>query len=115
MSVCRFYEWHRTGKQKRPYFIHFKDNEPTVFMKELEEESERFSEGGRQDSGGVATCEEGCVGDQKVEDVDKNVLSGRMLTMAGLFDICVREEVEQERHSKSCIGCSSSSRKSNYK
>jgi len=96
---------------KRPYFIHFKDNAPTAFMKELEGERENCCEDSRHDDGDRATGVEGHGSDlrvdgrssdlkvegrgrdPRVDGVYENILSGRMLTMAGLFDICEREEV----------------------
>lgn len=68
--VLSFFEWHRQGRQKRPYFFHFRDNKPTIEMKALEEVKE-----GEEDA--------------LLGKVDINVVNGRMLTMAGLFDICM--------------------------
>ena len=70
---CSFFEWDRSGKQKRPYFIHFRNNAPTAEMDELDEGKNERDDGLCDLGGGVK--------------VDQNVVNGRLLTMAGLFDI----------------------------
>lgn len=81
-----FFEWDRQGKTKRPYFIHFRDNKPTAEMEEVgvSEESE----------GDVEQEEEKSIKQMKAK-IDSDVVNGRMLTMAGLFDInaAMRPEV----------------------
>ena len=57
MSYCRFFEWDRSVKPRQPYFFHFKDDK--------------------------LPCRE----DVGVKEEEKEVLGGRMVTMAGLFDI----------------------------
>ena len=87
--VGRFFEWHREKGQRQPYFIYFTDNAPSEEMRELSAGSEgRGSEDGKE--GGKEGGEEG----------RGNVWehpTGRMLTMAGLFDIWKSQE------SVSCI------------
>lgn len=83
MSLSRFFEWYRGKGQRQPYFIYFTDNAPSAEMVELESEEDREV---KAEAGGEA------------EDVPKkrNVWehpTGRMLTMAGLFDICKAEAV----------------------
>ncbi len=73
LTLVRFFEWDRKGKQKRPYLVHFRDNAPTSEMKAMEELKE---EG------------EGSTG----ANLDQNVVNGRLLSLAGLFDICVEKE-----------------------
>lgn len=61
---------------KRPYFIHFGDNEATTEMKELQDLKEEEDEDSLHlNNSGSAS------------KVDNNAISGRILTMAGLFDI----------------------------
>ena len=63
--ICRFYEWQTTKPgSKQPFFIYFASNKPST-------ETQQLTCGGavKQEDGGVPPNE------------------GRMLTMAGLFDI----------------------------
>ena len=69
-----FFEWNRKSSHKQPYFIHFADTKPTPEMLELS--SEETSEPGE----GLAA------GQERIEGFSE-VASGRMLTMAGLFDV----------------------------
>lgn len=83
MSLCRFFEWYRGKGQRQPYFIYFTENGPTEEMKEIA----AAESGDLQEKGMKA---------EAVEDTPKNVWehpTGRMLTMAGLFDICKSEAV----------------------
>ena len=66
-----FFEWHRQGRQKRPYFFHFRENKPTIEMEALEAVKEEEEDGLPENT-----------------KVESNVVNGRLLTMAGLFDIC---------------------------
>ena len=70
---CRFFEWDRKGGMKRPYFIHFRDNKPTAEMAEVGVSKE---EGDGEKGAG-----------QHSSKIEPDVVNGRMLTMAGLFDI----------------------------
>ena len=72
--MSRFFEWDRKGSTKRPYFIHFRDNNPTVEMGEVEavKDEDDVKSGTKQE----------------LSKIESNVINGRMLTMAGLFDIC---------------------------
>ena len=64
--VCSFYEWQTTKPGlKQPYFIHFADNKPTAETQEV------LAEQGVEFKG--------------IDNPPPN--EGRMLTMAGLFDI----------------------------
>ena len=76
--VCRFFEWFRGRGKKQPYFIYFRDNFPT---EEMEEVSKKREGGDQQE-------------EEKVEAEQSNVWThptGRMLTMAGLFDVWKEE------------------------
>lgn len=75
--VCRFFEWYREKGHKQPYFIYFEDNSPTSEMMEISAEGAKTEEEGEKDGGEVVAGA-------------KNIWehpTGRMLTMAGLFDI----------------------------
>ena len=74
-SSCSFFEWDRKGKTKRPYFIHFQDNKPTADMLEVAVEEVEGGDGNLQGS----------------SKIDPDVVNGRLLTMAGLFDISTTE------------------------
>ncbi len=63
---------------KRPYFIHFRDNKSTTEMGEVEGLEKEGEEGAERAS----------------SKIDSDVVNGRMLTMAGLFDICATERPE---------------------
>ena len=91
--VCRFFEWYREKGHKQPYFIYFEDNSPTSEMMEVSAEGAKtegeFQEGERNEGEVVAGA--------------KNIWehpTGRMLTMAGLFDIWKAEPGVRE-----CITC----------
>lgn len=98
IQCCRFFEWDRKGKQKRPYFIHFRNSKPTSAMEELELEGERGADKVQEEGRGRE--EKTSYGGRDVEEKrssfkeekEEHVLSGRMLTMAGLFDICTEQE-----------------------
>ena len=77
-----FFEWDRKGNTKRPYFIHFRDNKPTVEMAEVEAPKEE-DEVGESDAAR-----------KEASKIESDVVNGRMLTMAGLFDICSTDRPE---------------------
>lgn len=97
-----FFEWNRKGKQKRPYFIHFRNNKPTSAMEELDvgekDGAERAQEGRVvreervEESHSGSSVEEKRKLSEEEEGEEGHVLNGRMLTMAGLFDICTEQE-----------------------
>ena len=93
--VCRFFEWHREKGQRQPYFIYFTDHAPTEEMVEVSTES---AEGGREVGREVGKegGEEGEKDGKKGGEVEKGNVwehpTGRMLTMAGLFDIWKSED-----------------------
>lgn len=67
----RFFEWNRRSKHKQPYFIHLADPRPSPEMLE------------------VLTSETSEPEGQQLENIQgfSEVVKGRMLAMAGLFDI----------------------------
>ena len=71
--VVRFYEWNRKSSHKQPYLIHLADTSPSPDMMELASQT---------------TDEE----TPEVIDGFSDVVGGRMLAMAGLFDVWTREE-----------------------
>lgn len=85
----RFYEWDRKTSHKQPYFIFFTDCGPTEEMTEisaeLAAECEVYEGSGTEEEEGVAS---GAVGGVPFrEELDLDQVKGRMLTMAGLFEI----------------------------
>ena len=95
--VCRrFYEWDRRTSHKQPYFIFFTDCGPTEEMTEVSAESAKCEvEEGCQgmEEGVVGVASGGTVGGgggggaTSSEELDLDQVKGRMLTMAGLFEI----------------------------
>ena len=75
-TVSRFFEWYRGSGQKQPYFIYFAESGPTEEMMEaLSSEEEELET--------AAVAQE-----VKAEGDEGRVeFKGRMLTLAGLFDI----------------------------
>ena len=102
VRVCalgRFYEWDRkTSSHKQPYFIFFTNCGPTEEMLEVSAESAEsgdvegrsgMGEGEEEESVGVGVAS-GAVGgaaSRDCEELDLDQVKGRMLTMAGLFEI----------------------------
>jgi putative SOS response-associated peptidase YedK len=77
-SLCRFFEWCRDKGQRQPYFIYFSDHAPSEEMMELASIEAPAGGGGREGVEGV---------EESVQDSKWEQPTGRMLTMAGLFDI----------------------------
>ncbi|XP_064395099.1 abasic site processing protein HMCES-like isoform X2 [Halichondria panicea] len=71
-----FYEWNKKSPHKQPYLIHLADTSPSPEMKEL-------------------TSQTNDEETQEVIDGFSDVVGGRMLAMAGLFDVWTREETEE--------------------
>ena len=67
--LSRFFEWYREKGQRQPYFIYFTDHTPSEEMIELGE-GEGVKEEGAEKAGS-----------------EWEHPTGRMLTMAGLFDV----------------------------
>ena len=91
--VCRFFEWFRGGGQKQPYFIYFRDNSRTGEMDEVTKKAE----------GGDEQEEK-----KKVGAEQSNVWThptGRMLTMAALFDVWKGEYDVRGYTLQTCIRC----------
>lgn len=89
LLVCRFFEWYREKGHKQPYFIYFEDNSPTSEMMEISAEAAKTDEG----------CQEGKTDDREGAAGARNIWehpTGRMLTMAGLFDIWKAEPQVRE-------------------
>lgn len=90
----RFYEWDRKTSHKQPYFIFFTDCGPTEEMMEISAESAECEEvEGRPGTEEEGVCvASGAVGGGGVasrdhKELDLDQVKGRMLTMAGLFEI----------------------------
>ena len=108
---CRFFEWNRSTSHKQPYFIFFTDCGPTEEMKELSsscetqkmeaEQEETDASAGKEVEGAVGKSDAGGEGggiglassQQTSAELDLDQVKGRMLTMAGLFDIWNGDEV----------------------
>jgi hypothetical protein len=102
-ALGRFYEWDRkTSSHKQPYFIFFTNCKPTDEM--LEVSAELAESGEVEGKPGVQEGEEAEEGEESVgvasgaaggggaasrgcEELDLDQVKGRMLTMAGLFEI----------------------------
>lgn len=93
MCMCvrvfdRFYEWDRKTSHKQPYFIFFTNCSPTEEMKETSAESAECEE--EEEVGvvsGAVGGGGGAVSSRGHEELDLDQVKGRMLTMAGLFEI----------------------------
>ena len=103
ICVCvfdRFYEWDRRTSHKQPYFIFFTECGPTEEMMEISAESAECEEvegrpGTEEEGVGVTS---GAVGGGEAascshKELDLDQVKGRMLTMAGLFEIW-RNDIE---------------------
>ena len=96
---CRFFEWDRKiPRNKQPYFIFFSECGPTEEMRELSsspvvsmKESGAESAVEAEDKSDV--MEGGVASSSMSEELDLDQVKGRMLTMAGLFDIWRNDEV----------------------
>ena len=93
--IGRFFEWHREKGQRQPYFIYFADNAPSEEMRELSADgegkgSEEGKEGGEEEGRG------------SVKSVWEHP-TGRMLTIAGLFDIWKSQENVSCDYGLSCV------------
>ena len=64
MYVCSFYEWQTAKPGKQPYFITFADDAPTKETLQLHTDGDDFDEASKS-----------------------SPFKGRLLTMAGYFDI----------------------------
>ena len=89
----RFYEWDRKISHKQPYFIFFTDCGPTEEMMEISAESAvecEVEEGpGIEEEKGMSVTSGAVAGGGVAsrEELDLDQVKGRMLTMAGLFEI----------------------------
>lgn len=90
MSLSRFFEWYRGKGQRQPYFIYFTDNGPSTEMREVSAAS--LTEGGEPEKERKVKAEAGGEDIPKRRNVWEHP-TGRMVTMAGLFDICKAEAV----------------------
>ena len=86
ITVCSFFEWYRDKGQRQPYFIHFTNHAPSEEMMELVE-GVRVKEEEREDVRVKEEKREGVKEEGVMQDSKWEHPTGRMLTMAGLFDI----------------------------
>lgn len=79
--MSSFFEWNRKSSHKQPYFIHFADITPTEEMIEVSMNDADVSPSEKEGH------MESVVSDKVSTKEHEKVISGRILTMAGLFDV----------------------------